>query len=81
MGLRHFINDHISYKIPALELARSRKRNPRPDGVKAPKYVLKIIWKGMKSAVTRVYFCKHELITDVLENWGKADLMVQQFIM
>ena len=58
----------------------ARKKKHKIDGVIPPKYTVKIIEKNMRSASIRVYFGKNELITDLLEQWGKCDLIVQEFV-
>ena len=45
-----------------------------------PKYVLKSIERLSTASFTRIYFDKNQLISDVIENWGKADLIVQQYV-
>lgn len=45
----------------------------------APKYILKFINKS-GSSDTSVYYCKNQLITDMVESWGAVDLILQQFV-
>ncbi len=46
----------------------------------APKYILKSIPKQSTAATTQVFFSKSNLISAVLEIWGKEELIVQQFV-
>ena len=61
-------------------LKAARKKKEKIDGVIPPKYTLKIIEKNCQNATVRLYFGKNELITDLLEQWGKCDLIVQEFV-
>ena len=86
--IRRFIDEHMPDRLPttthfgeasgqSLGISKSKLRAP---GVTAPRYVLKLIDKSMRDAVARVYFCKNTLIADLTENWGRCDLLVQEFV-
>lgn len=77
--VKKFIDDHMAEPLSVPQTG-ARQKKPRDDGIIPPKYVLKILPKGYRSAETRVYFCKNSLMTDMIEQWGKEDLIVQQFI-
>ena len=77
--VRTFIDQQMSDKsqVPTVQAS---KRRDKGEGIVPPKFILKIIEKTNRSAVTNVYFCKNALITDLIENWGKSDLIVQQYV-
>jgi len=51
----------------------------KAEGVIPPKYILKFIYKSGE-ADTRVYYCQRQLISDMLEQWGSVDIILQQYI-
>ena len=57
-----------------------RVRLQKDDGIIAPKYVMKMMGRFEKDAITRIYFTKENLMSDVIENWGKSDIVIQQFV-
>ena len=57
-----------------------RVRKPKEVGHLPPKYVLKTMERGQRSAFTRIYFDKNSLLTDCVEYWGKSDMVVQQYV-
>lgn len=68
---RQFIDDHILKKNP---------RQPgRVDSVIPPKYILKIVDKSGASD-TRVFYCKNQLVSCMMEAWGSMDLILQPYI-
>ena len=55
-------------------------RDRRKKGAPTPKYILKTIEKNQMSAYTTVYFCKNQLISDVMEQVGNCDMIIQQYV-
>lgn len=78
--LRNFIDTYMYGKVATPADLGERKRKPKEEGVMPPKFVLKLIPKYASNATTKVFFSKSHLISAVLENWGKEDLVVQQFV-
>lgn len=52
----------------------------RTQGVTAPKYVMKMMEKKGTDAAIRLFFSKDSLIADMIEHWGKCDIIVQEFV-
>ena len=55
------------------------RKQAQSEGIIPPKYILKAVDKSGQ-AETWVYFCKAQLISDMIEHWGSCDLILQQFI-
>ena len=79
--VREFIDQHMIDTSHATSLLMGvRVRLQKDDGIIAPKYVMKMMGRFEKDAVTRIYFTKENLMSDVIENWGKSDIVIQQFV-
>ena len=78
--VKSFIDKHMNSKDATAALFDIKRRKPKDEGLMAPKYILKILEKHCKGASTRVFFDQNQLIADIIENWGKCDLIVQQFV-
>ena len=78
LHVKKFIDKHMNSVASTPQVAPSRQ-NQKLEGVIAPKYVLKTISKNGESD-TRVYYCKNLLISEMIENWGTVDLILQQFV-
>ena len=50
------------------------------EGVFPPKYIFKYMEKRKNDATIRVYYCKNQLIADLIEFWGQFDIIVQRFV-
>ena len=75
--MKHFIDQHMHVNQPPPKPADKRGRNKaKPEGICAPKFILKIIEKHGRDATARTYFCRNQLLADLGEYWGKCDLIV-----
>lgn len=76
-NVRQFIDEHMKdSQLPATSAIDNRRKMNKEKGIIPPKYVLKYMGKHVNDAETLVYYCKNQLIADMIELWGTVDMMV-----
>ena len=80
-NVKKFIDEHMRDTSGFGKNNDNRRRAAdREKGLIPPKYIMKSMRKHDQGATIRVYYCKNQLITDMIEYWGKYDILVQRFV-